>query len=247
MACKRHSGAEASSAYRHAQSGRLATRHTLTTFEGGQSLYPRLIPPKSLDRLNAERLTWSSHVLAMICGMREYRSIRHHRTGLSRFHSGTGAKRRVCPPTGFPELPPLQPARAAESCMQLTPPLAVADEAAARAVKPEALAGDMVHQLLRLQPGEDDALRPLGSKLLRGPARLDPGLLAEAVRVSRQASRRLSFTTQVPQALAVYVARGNLDLAACELSFCHELLLYLGDAQVMRGPRRRRRVAGRKR
>lgn len=95
----------------------------------------------------------------------------------------------------------------------------------------------------RLLPQQsDDGLRPLGSRTLRGGGsgasftRFDPQLLPEVVRISYQASLRLRFITQLPDAVATYVAtaaqRGVMDLATQDVSFCKALLLYLGHAQV---------------
>ncbi|EFJ42246.1 hypothetical protein VOLCADRAFT_97685 [Volvox carteri f. nagariensis] len=105
--------------------------------------------------------------------------------------------------------------------------------------KPEMTAAEAVSRLVPQQP--DDGLRPLGSTRARslGSAapRFDVKMLPEVVRVFHQASQRLHFTTQLPQAVATYVAtasqRGMLDLTTYDVSFCKVLLLYLGHAQVV--------------
>ncbi|GIM00148.1 hypothetical protein Vretimale_5320, partial [Volvox reticuliferus] len=122
---------------------------------------------------------------------------------------------------------------------QLTPAAAVEKAGPAPVAKPEMTAVEAVPTLLPQQP--DDGLRVLGSRPLSslgGTAPLfDPKMLPEVVRVFHQASMRLRFTTQLPQAVATYVAtasqRGTLDLATYDVTFCRDLLLYLGHAQVV--------------
>ncbi|GLC46152.1 hypothetical protein PLESTB_001195600 [Pleodorina starrii] len=136
---------------------------------------------------------------------------------------------------------------------QVTAPAAAADAAAAGEggasqagrAPPDITAGEALAQLLPPPPPQPDGgLRPLGSQPLRnlgrGAAsarRFDPALLPDVVCVFHRASQRLRFTTQLPQAVATYVAtaaqRGTLDLASQDVSFCRALLLYLGHAQVV--------------
>ncbi|GIL49269.1 hypothetical protein Vafri_5401 [Volvox africanus] len=129
---------------------------------------------------------------------------------------------------------------AATRMAQLTPAAAMVEkEGSAHVAKPEMTVIEAVPMLLPQQP--DDGLRVLGSRpwsSLGGTApRFDPKMLPEVVRVFHRASTRLRFTTQLPQAVATYVAtatqRGTLDLATYDVTFCKDLLLYLGHAQVV--------------
>ncbi|GLI61329.1 hypothetical protein VaNZ11_003686, partial [Volvox africanus] len=123
---------------------------------------------------------------------------------------------------------------------QRTPAAAmVKKEGSAHVANPEMAAVEAVPMLLPQQP--DDELRALGSRPLPNlggaTPRFDPKMLPEVVRVFHRASMRLRFTTQLPQAVATYVAtasqRGALDLATYDVTFCKDLLLYLGHAQVV--------------
>ncbi|KXZ48778.1 hypothetical protein GPECTOR_25g362 [Gonium pectorale] len=117
-------------------------------------------------------------------------------------------------------------------------------------IRPGTLAGEALASLLpqqppggRLRPLSAPAPAPSGRLAAHGaaaaasaPPRFDPALLPDIVRVFSRASARLGFRTQLPTALAAYVAaaagRGALDLSAYDASVCKALVLYLGDAEV---------------
>ncbi|GFR52587.1 hypothetical protein Agub_g15181 [Astrephomene gubernaculifera] len=103
---------------------------------------------------------------------------------------------------------------------------------------------DAISSILQPQQAQG-GLRPLGSKQPSHPGgpdsrrqpRFDPKLLPDVIRVFQRASSRLRFSTQLPHAVAAYVAaaaqRGSLDLAAFDVSACKSLAVFLGDAQVV--------------